>query len=203
MLRIGLTGGIGSGKTTASRIFTALRIPVYNSDDRAKSIMITDNSVVSEIKSFLGEEAYSNGGINRKYIASRVFTDRSLLEKLNATVHPAVMRDFVRWCELHEKCLVPYVVQENAILFEGGFDKEMDYSVTVSTPEEERIARAVERDWSSIKKIKDRIDNQMTDPAREKLADFILRNAETDLLLPQVISLHNKLTALTHNNTND
>lgn len=192
MLRIGLTGGIGSGKTTACRIFSALGVPVYNSDDRAKAIMNKDRTVINEIKSFLGEAAYRDGMPDRKYIASRVFTDRSLLERLNAAVHPAVIRDFKRWSELLKSCTAPYVIQENAILFEGGFEKDMDYTITVSAPEEERIARAVERDMSTPGLIRKRIANQMPDSEREKLADFILHNAETDLLVPQITALHSE-----------
>lgn len=193
MLRIGLTGGIGSGKTTACRIFSALGIPVYNSDNRAKVIMDTNADVIAEIKSFLGEEAYSNGKPDRKYIASRVFSDKPLLKKLNAAVHPAVIRDFIRWSESLDECDTPYVIQENAILFEGGFDKDMDYNITINAPEEERIGRAVERDNSQPELIRKRMNNQMTDSVREQLADFTLHNAETDLLVPQILALHEKL----------
>lgn len=199
MLRIGLTGGIGSGKTTACRIFSALDIPVYNSDDRAKHIMAHDESVVREIKSFMGEEAYSEGRLDRRYIASRVFTDKTLLKQLNAAVHPTVIRDFNKWAERFGAGDIPYIIQENAILFEGGFDKGMDYTITISAPEEERIARASERDGSNPEQIRARINNQMTDQAREQLADFILMNGEHDLLVPQVLTLHHKLSGLSRN----
>lgn len=196
MLRIGLTGGIGSGKTTACRIFTALGVPVYNSDNRAKTIMVSDRKVIEEIKSFLGEEAYAGGKPDTRYIAGKVFNDKSLLSRLNAAVHPAVMDDFHKWAEHMEDCGMKYVIQENAILFEAGFDEGMDYTITVSAPENERISRAAARDGSTPERIKERVNHQMTDGEREKLADFILHNGEKDLLIAQVAALHEKLSSL-------
>ncbi|MCC8036188.1 MAG: dephospho-CoA kinase [Rikenellaceae bacterium] len=189
MLRIGLTGGIGSGKSTIARIFRALGIPVYDSDSRAKSLM-HGAELRERIAALFGPESYSGGQLNTAYIASLVFADRQLLGRLNGIVHPAVMRDFGLWAARKERAGYAYVVQENAILFDHGFDRDMDFTVTVSAPAQERIARASQRDGLKTEEIGRRIANQMTDALRESRADYVISNGERELIVPAVAALH-------------
>lgn len=197
MLRIGLTGGIGSGKSTASRVFAALGIPVYDSDSRAKALMGSDPALMDEIRREFGAQAYGAEGLDRQYLASKVFSDKHALARLNGIVHPALGRDFAAWADGYAAAgEVPYVVMEAAILFEGGFDAGVDYSVTVSAPLEERVARAVLRDGSEPEQVRARVGNQMDDAERESRSDYVLGNADGELLLPQIIELHARLLEL-------
>lgn len=197
MLKVGLTGGIGSGKSTASRIFRQLGIPVYDADSAAKQLMTSDPQLIVDIKALLGEEAYVGGELNKRWIASRIFGDKDLLAKMNATVHPAVIRDFERWAD--EQAEAAYVVMENAILFESGFDKAVDCSVTVSAPLDQRLARAASRDGVSEEMIRERVTHQMDDAQRESRADFVVTNEDLDLLLPQILKVHEALVAMATN----
>jgi dephospho-CoA kinase len=192
MLRVGITGGIGSGKSTVCRVFATLGIPVYESDTRAKEIMDTDAAVASHIKVLFGEDIYADGALDRKRVAEAVFQDKTLLEKLNGIVHPAVGRDFERWAESHEQEGAPYVVLESAILFESGFDRYCEVVVTVSAPIEERIERTVLRDGMTADRVRERMANQMTDSQREARADYVIYNAERELATEQVLALHKR-----------
>ncbi|MCD8071644.1 MAG: dephospho-CoA kinase [Alistipes sp.] len=191
MLKIGLTGGIGSGKSTVARIFRTLGIPVYDSDSRAKALM-HGGQLRKRLTALFGPGAYSGGELQTAYIASLVFKDRQLLERLNAIVHPAVMHDFERWAAEKERSGCPYVVQENAILFDHGFDRPLDFTVTVSAPEPERLARAAERDGRDPEDVRGRIANQMTDPQREQRADYVIHNGERQLIVPAVVAIHHE-----------
>lgn len=188
MLRVGLTGGIGSGKSTAANVFHTLGIPVYNSDIRAKRLM-HDSDIRKQIIETFGERTFKGDSLDRAYLASIVFNDIENLQKLNGIVHPAVMKDFERWAKSMEGRF-PYVIQENAILFEYGFDSGMDYTVSITAPLEERVERAADRDGTLKEKILERVRNQMSDETRNKNADFVIHNSETDLMLPQIIELH-------------
>ncbi len=189
MLRIGLTGGIGSGKSTVSRMFAALGVPVYDSDSAAKRLMVTSPELISSIVGLFGSHSYRDGILDRAYLASRVFTDEDLLRELNALVHPAVADHFRKWASEMDSEGYPYVIHESAILFESGLAVSMDYTVTVSAPVEVRIARAVLRDASDPEKIKARMAHQMDDAEREALADYVIHSGEYDILMPQVIEL--------------
>lgn len=191
MIRVGITGGIGSGKSTVSRVFESLGIPVYYSDPRAKQIMIQHPQVVSELTALLGPGTYRNGELDRQYVASRIFTDKELIESVNAIVHPRVAAEFEEWAGGYEGCGVPYVIMECAIMFESGFDRQVDYVVTVSAPEQERIARASSRDGIDPQHVRNRMANQMDDHQREALSDFTIANSDTDMALPRVLELHN------------
>lgn len=191
MLRVGLTGGIGSGKSTASRVFVSLGIPVYDSDSRAKALMNGDPELVSQIKSAFGQGAYGPEGLDRSYMASRVFSDKTALARLNSLVHPAVMRDFDRWAAGRQ---APYVILESAIIFEAGLAPQLDRVITVSAPMEERLDRAVRRDGTEPEKVRARMTHQMSDAEREAKADFVLDNADSALLTPQILELHARLT---------
>jgi len=190
MLKIGLTGGIGSGKTYISDVFRELGIPVYHADAEAKRIMENDPAVGRLVQSLLGPDSYINGKLNRKYIGQVVFSDKKKLEALNSIVHPAVQQDFNKWSLSHSD--QPYVVKEAAILFEAGGAEEMDHTIFVKAKIETRIARVVERDQVSEQMVRDRIDKQMDDLEKEKLADFVINNEIGSMILPQIVDLHNK-----------
>lgn len=189
MLKIGLTGGIGSGKSTASKVFRTLGVPVYDSDSRARELM-TGKHIRGRLTAIFGEEAYTGEYLNAPFIAGKVFTDKVLLDRLNGTVHPAVMEDFEKWAGVMDRCGYRYVVQENAILFDHGFDRYMDRTVTISAPAAERASRAAARDGHGMEDIIHRMENQLSDSQREARADHIVYNGEGDLLLPQIIKLH-------------
>ena len=189
MLRIGLTGGIGSGKTFISGIFEHLGIPVYYSDERAKQLML--NKLKPDIINLLGQESYlSNGQLNKPYIGKRIFSDPSLRESLNRLVHPAVQDDFEQWCSMQKS---PYILKESALLFESGLYKTLDQIILVTAPLALRIARIQQRDNLSKNDIEARLKSQINDEEAKKLAHHIIVNDEKILILPQIISIHNKL----------
>lgn len=195
MLRIGITGGIGSGKTTVCHVFERLGVSVYDSDSRARALMNSAPQIVSPIKDIFGAEAYAGGKLNAAYIASKVFTDKSLLARLNGVVHPAVMEDFEQWAQRCGRSGARYVIQESAILFESGFDRSMDYSVCVSAPLDLRIARTAARSGMSADAVRERMANQMDDREREERADYVICNGASDMILPRIIELHGIFSA--------
>ncbi len=194
MLRVGMTGGIGSGKSTVSRIFESLGVPVYYTDPRAKELMATDREIVEQLTALLGPETYADGSLDREYVSSRIFTDRELIRQVNAIVHPRVAADFVEWAAGLADSGMPYVMMECAIMFESGFAELTDYIVTVSADVEQRIARASRRDETGERQVRERMANQMDDGERESHADFTIRNSDHDMVLPQVIELHRFFT---------
>ncbi len=190
---VGLTGGIGSGKSTVAKMFAELGIPVYDSDMEAKELMVASNEVKTAITQLLGEEAYDNYGLNRPYIANKVFKDPELLEKLNAIVHPAVRKHFLDWVERQES---PYVIQETALIFENDAQDKYDYTILVTAPVETRIQRVIERDNVEGQAVVDRMKNQLDDEQKVDLANFSLKNLELDKTRRKVKELHLKLLAL-------
>ena len=202
MLKIGLTGGIGSGKTTVARIFETLDIPVYNSDLRARSLQQSDRQVIEGIRRIFGPQAYMiDGKLNTSFISSIVFTESEKLRELNAVVHPAVKRDFETWIERWQKDekVTPYVIQEAAILIESGFYKNLDKLIVVTAPERMRIERVARRDGLPRENIRKRIEAQLSDAERIALADYTIVADESRLVVPQVLGLHEKLLALAEN----
>lgn len=191
MYLLGLTGGIGSGKTLVCSLLERLGIPVYYADAAAKRLMNQDPVLAGAIIRLLGEEAYHGTSLNRGFVADAVFGDPDLLAQLNALVHPAVRKDFSIWVEHQER--VPYVVEEAAILFESGAHRFLDGSVLVYAPEELRIRRVMERDGVEELSVRKRMMHQMNEEEKMKLADHIIYNDDRQMLLPQVIALHNKL----------
>lgn len=188
MLKIGITGGIGSGKSTICRIFEILGVPVFDADLNAKLIMNTDASLIAAIKDAFGAEAYyENGDLNRQYLASKVFVDQAALSKLNALVHPAAIQASRDWAERQTN---PYVLKEAAILFESGSYKDCDYNILVSAPEELRIKRVMERDAVDEANVRSRISKQMPEEEKAKLADFVIVNDGKQALIPQVLKLN-------------
>lgn len=188
MLKIGITGGIGSGKTTICRVFEALSIPVFNADEVAKMIMVTDHDLVGKIKAEFGKNAYfNNGELNRKFLSDIVFNDSQALQTLNELVHPAAIRAFDLWAlEQNSK----YCLHEAAILFESGAYRSCDHSILVYAPEDLRIRRVLMRDGISEQEVRARIDKQMSEEEKEKLADFVIVNDENTPIIPQVLKLH-------------
>ena len=189
MLKIGITGGIGSGKTTVSKIFEVLGVKVFYADDQAKKVMTDDAILVKAIKQTFGSNAYfADGSLNRKYLADIVFSDAGELEKLNAIVHPAVFRAFDNWvAAVHD---APYILKEAALLFESGSYKMCDKTIMVYAPFETRVGRVVLRDGISRAEVESRNAKQMPDEQKIKLADFTIMNDDTELVIPQVLALH-------------
>lgn len=190
MLKIGITGGIGSGKTTICRIFETLGIPVFYADTVAKQIMVTDEILVSGVKEAFGAESYTAAGtLNNKHIAGIVFNNALQLAKLNELVHPAVFRAFDNWVN-QVPATVPYILKEAALLFESGSYKMCDHNILVIAPEETRLHRVMERDGVTEEQVRARMDKQLPDQEKIKLADHIIYNNETDSLIIQVTRLH-------------
>lgn len=187
MLKIGLTGGIGSGKSTVAKIFETLGVPVYYADEEAKRLMNTDEELRTAIKKKFGDETYISGELNRKFLASVVFNDKYKLDLLNSLVHPATIRDAVQWMK---KQTTRYVIKEAALLFEAGSTGHLDYVIGVSAPAEMRIKRVMDRDKISRNEVIERINRQIDEDIKMKLCDFIITNDETQLVVPQVLKLH-------------
>jgi len=190
MLKVGITGGIGSGKTTICRIFETLGIPVFYADTVAKEIMVNDSILIKGIKDTFGEESYLPGGIlNNKHIAGIVFNNADKLAKLNALVHPAVFRAFDNWVAKLPND-VPYILKEAALLFESGSYKMCDKNILVTAPLALKLARVTKRDGVTEDQVKARMDKQFTDEKKVKMADYLINNNETDSLITQVMDLH-------------
>lgn len=188
MLKVGITGGMGSGKTTVCKVFEILGIPVFYADIVAKSIMHTDTVLKNDIVTAFGESSYSSQGeLNRQYISSLVFKNEKELEKLNALVHPAVFRAFESWTAIQK---APYVIKEAALLFESEAHKMCEQSVLVTSPKSFRIERIQARDGLSLDEINLRMERQFSDEEKVKLADHVLINDERHLLIPQIMGLH-------------
>jgi dephospho-CoA kinase len=190
MMVIGLTGGIGSGKTTVSGLFEDLGVPVYNSDEEAKRLMQSSEKLKRAIIKLLGKKSYKKDTLNRSYIAQLVFNDKELLAALNALVHPAVKKDFKKWLR---KKNVPYVIQEAAILFENGSYKEYDKLILVKAPKRIRLKRLKARDGSSEEDILARMKNQWSDTKKAKLSDFVIENIDLDKTKSRVRRIHRQL----------
>ena len=190
MKRIGLTGGMGSGKTTVARMFAELGIPVYNSDREARRLMETSPAIRKGIITLLGEQAYQGAVPDRAYIASRVFRDAALLARLNSLIHPEVGKDFEHWLSAQE---APYAIQEAAILFENGRHKDFDAMILITAPRSERIRRVQQRDGSTREAVEGRMSHQWEDSRKAALADFVIRNTDLERTRNEVGRIHRKL----------
>lgn len=184
---VGLTGGIGSGKTTVANFFRELGVPVYIADDAGKRLMNTSEEIKKAIIALLGPESYKKNEPDRKFIASQVFSNKEKLEALNAIIHPAVEADFKEW---RSKQRAGYVIYEAAILFEKGGYKKCDLNILVTAPMEERISRLQKRDRSNVKEITARMNNQWSDEKKRELADFTIENKNLNQTKEQVRTLH-------------
>lgn len=187
MTKIGITGGIGSGKSTVCRAFAQLGVPVYDSDSRARRLMNEDVALKAAVSGLFGDGAYDADGLNRKYVAGRIFSDGTLRERLNAVVHPAVAEDFARWAERQQG---PYVIEEAAILFESGAYRQMDKVVTVTAPESERIRRTCLRDGVAPEAVRARMAAQIDEAERIARADYVIRSGDEEPVLPKILELH-------------
>lgn len=192
-LLVGLTGGIGSGKTTVSKVFLSLGIPVYYADDRGKWLMVHDQVLREAISKEFGEESYqADGSLNRAFLAGRVFADEAELAKLNALVHPAVGRDFAAWVVAHSEA--PYLIKEAALIFEGGSYKQLDKVITVTAGKEERLRRVLLRDLQrSRQQVLDIMEKQLSENERKRRADLIVDNNGKQLVIPQVLKIDQEL----------
>lgn len=187
-LQVGITGGIGSGKTTVCKIFEVLGIPVYYSDDRAKALMTTSPTLVEQIKQHFGEAAYLvDGSLNRKYIGQIVFKDAAKLRLLNGLVHPEVYKDATNW---HHQQDSSYTLREAALLFEAGSFRQLDCMITVYAPKTVRLKRVLQRDQTTVEAILDRMNKQLADFDKILLSDFVITNNGKRPLIEQVLNIH-------------
>jgi dephospho-CoA kinase len=198
MLKVGLTGGIGSGKSMVARIFAALGIPIYYADDAAKRIQQEHPEVKEQIIQLLGKEAYQNGLLNKAYVSSIVFADRAKLEQLNAIVHPATIRDAEKWLTAQTTA---YAIKEAALIFESGSQRDLDFIIGVTAPMALRIQRTMARDGVTEEQVRHRMEKQISDRIKMRLCDAVIVNDEKQLLLPQVLALHQKLITLSRSDT--
>ena len=195
MLHVGITGGIGSGKSTVCKIFATLGIPIYYADDRAKALMTEDRELVARIKQIFGVSAYlTDGQLNRAHIASIAFADREKLRLLNAAVHPAVGKDTLRW--QNEQRNFPYTLREAALLFESGSYKLLDKVITVFAEQEIRVERVIQRDGTDRAAVLARMQQQLPEAEKIELADFVINNNGTESLVKQVWQMHQTLVKL-------
>ena len=193
MLKIGLTGGIGSGKSTIAKLFELLGIPVYYADEASKRLYQTSEELRASLKKQFGEDIYTGEELNRRKLAEIVFSDHKQLEILNQLVHPPTIKDANEWMNQQT---APYIIKEAALLFESGSAKDLDYIIGIRSPLELRIQRVIERDATSRELILNRINKQMDEEEKMKHCDFIITNDERELVIPQVLELHQKILDL-------
>lgn len=189
MLRIGLTGGIGSGKTVVANIFRQLGAPVYEADAEGRLLTETSSEIKNALREHFGNEVFlKNGSLDRAKLASLVFSDNEKLSRLNSIIHPFVKEHFSHWVEQHNGS--NYIIKEAAILFESGSDKGLDKIISVAAPEKVRIRRVMQRDNADEKKVSSIIKNQLSEEERIKRSDYIITNDDETLVIPQVLKLH-------------
>jgi len=195
-VQIGITGGIGAGKSVVCKIFKVLKVPVYDADSRAKAVMTTDGILVEAIKKEFGTLSFkANGDLNREYLSKEVFTDEEKLKKLNSLVHPRVALDYEAW--LAKQSGAPYVLKEAALLFESGSSRVLNKVLVVSAPTELRMKRVLVRDpQRNEKQVKSIMENQLSEEIKRKQADFIIENDEKHSLIEQCLALHQQFMAL-------
>jgi dephospho-CoA kinase len=192
-LKIGLTGGIGSGKTTVAKIFELLRVPVYYADTASKRLYHTNEALMAELKEQFGDDIYTGGQLNRSKLAAIVFQDKKKLDLLNNLVHPLTINDAEAWMK---KQTAPYLVKEAALLFESGSVAGLDYVIGVYAPPHLRIKRVVDRDGTTRDEVLSRMEKQIEETIKMKLCDFVINNDEQSLIIPQVLALHHQLLEL-------
>lgn len=198
MFKIGITGGIGSGKSTVCQIFTTLGIPVYQADDAAKRLMQEDEGLKSQITALLGAESYVEGVLNRSYISQKVFQQPALLEKLNRLVHPVTIADGLKWMESQNS---PYAIKEAALIFESGTQSELDFVIGVYAPKALRIQRVMNRNGMTREQVLVRMKQQLDENMKMKLCDAVIINDQQEPLIPQVMQLHQQLLELAKQKT--
>ena len=190
---VGITGGIGSGKSTVCDILQAMNYPVYNSDQRAKDLMESDPHIRQSLIDAFGEKVFDNGILNRSHLAKIIFNDPIKRDQINAIIHPAVRTDFQNWSKQQTTAIV---FQESALLFETGGYQLLDFNVLVVAPIEDRIQRVLKRDQTDLEAIQLRMNNQLADEEKIPLADFIIENGQNSVVLPQILLLLEKLHSI-------
>ena len=190
IIRLGITGGIGGGKSTVCKVFSVLGIPIFYSDAEASKLMNTDESLMSAINSVVGEDMYISGSLDRALLAKYVYNDENLLQQINQLVHPAVFEQFVSWSNTQD---APYAIVEAAILFESGMYKYVDKVATVTAPVEERIDRVITRNGKTREQVLQIMKNQMDDETKIKMSDYVINNSEKDMVIPVVLKIHEDL----------
>lgn len=189
MLKIGLTGGIGSGKSTVAKVFQTLGIPVYYADDAAKELMNNNEGLKQQIILHFGEDVYENKVLNRKLLAQKVFNNPTQLHLLNSLVHPATIQAAEDW---FAQQTAPYCIKEAALIFESGSQQNLDFVIGVYTPTTIRLQRVMQRDKATKEEVQQRMDKQIDETIKMRLCDFVVTNNEQELLIPQVMALHEK-----------
>ena len=190
MMIVGLTGGIGSGKTTVANFFVELGVPVYNSDKEAKKLMASSKQVKKAIIALLGEKAYHGEKLNKKYISEQIFNNEQLLKKMNGIVHPVVKEHFETWVKMQK---TPYVIQETALIFENSKQDFYDFTILVTAPENIRIKRVMERDGSTKRDVLGRLKNQLDDDKKIPFSDYVLENNQLSKTRLRVEEIHHAL----------
>jgi dephospho-CoA kinase len=189
-MKLGVTGGIGSGKTTVCKVFNVLGIPSFLTDVEARILLDTNTDLKKKLNSIIGTDMYQTGILDRKKLANIIFNSKGLLESVNQIVHPLVFDNFRNWVALQES---EYVIMESAILFESGAHELVDKTVSVVTPVEERIKRISQRNNLTKEQIRERIKNQITDEIRISMSDFVIYNNDKDMIIPAIIKIHNEI----------
>lgn len=190
LMKLGITGGIGSGKTSVCRVFSILGIPVFSADPEAQSIMNSDETVIRGINDIAGRNLYPAGRLDKMQLADMIFRNPDILKKVNMLVHPVVFEYFGRWAEQQS---APYVIMEAAILFESGASNLVDRIATVYAPVEERITRVTRRNRLTREQVLDRIRNQMDDETRIRMSDYVINNSENEMIIPVILKIHEDL----------
>ena len=192
MIKVGVTGGIGSGKTMVCRVFENLGVPVYYADLAARFLVDNCQDIRDELIALLGKDIYEKQGLNRPLFSSRVFKHKQMLEKANHIIHPKVRDDFYQWAEKYRN--LDYVIEEAAILFESGGNRMVDKCITVIAPVEIRTVRVLKRAGMTHERIRDIMKNQWPDEEKVRLSDFVVTNDEKSLILPQILLIHQVFT---------
>jgi dephospho-CoA kinase len=191
--RLGVTGGIGSGKTTVCRIFRVLGVPVFVADAAAREVMNNDPGIRDRINSIAGKDLYSGGELDRMELARLIFNRPEMLKSVNAAVHPVVLQIFSKWADESD---APYVIMEAAVLFESKADTYVDRVVSISAPVEERIARVMGRNELSREQVIERIKNQLEDDEREEQSYYVINNADNEMIIPDILKIHEDMLRL-------
>jgi dephospho-CoA kinase len=191
--RLGVTGGIGSGKTTVCRIFRVLGVPVFVADAAAREVMNNDPGIRDRINSIAGKDLYSGGELDRMELARLIFNRPEMLKSVNAVVHPVVLQIFSKWADESD---APYVIMEAAVLFESKADSYVDRVVSISAPVEERIARVMGRNELSREQVIERIKNQLEDDEREEQSYYVINNADNEMIIPEILKIHEDMIRL-------
>lgn len=192
-MKLGITGGIGSGKTSVCKVFHVFGIPTFSADPAAREILDNDEGIKKRINSIAGKDLYTRGLLDRSALATLIFNDSALLAKVNELVHPAVFENFRKWAFSQD---APYVIMEAAILFESGANMLVDKVATVIAPIGQRIQRVIQRNNLTREQVMERIRNQMDDEQRIKLSDYVINNSEKDLIIPAVLKVHEDILKL-------